>query len=141
MENTSTEKIQQIVKAQKEFFASGASLDIKFRKEMLSKLYETMENWENRLCDALWTDLHKSYEEAYLTEISIVKAEIRNHIRHVAGWARRKKACSPLKIPPTGIWSRYLFAFFSPSSRVLENRVYSFCNCSRMNSLLSSSSG
>lgn len=101
MENTSTEKIQQIVKAQKEFFASGASLDIKFRKEMLSKLYETMENWENRLCDALWTDLHKSYEEAYLTEISIVKAEIRNHIRHVAGWARRKKACSPLKLFPS----------------------------------------
>ena len=101
MENTSTEKIQQIVKAQKEFFASGASLDIKFRKEMLSRLYETMENWENRLCDALWTDLHKSYEEAYLTEISIVKAEIRNHIRHVAGWARRKKACSPLKLFPS----------------------------------------
>ena len=101
MENTSIEKIQQIVKAQKEFFASGASLDIKFRKEMLSKLYETMENWENRLCDALWTDLHKSYEEAYLTEISIVKAEIRNHIRHVAGWARRKKACSPLKLFPS----------------------------------------
>jgi aldehyde dehydrogenase (NAD+) len=60
-----------------------------------------MENWENRLCDALWTDLHKSYEEAYLTEISIVKAEIRNHIRHVAGWARRKKACSPLKLFPS----------------------------------------
>ena len=101
MENTSTEKIQAIAKAQKEYFLSGATLDIKFRKEMLRKLYNAMENWENRLCDALWTDLHKSYEEAYLTEISIVKGEIRNHIRHVAGWARRKKACSPLKLFPS----------------------------------------
>ena len=101
MENTSTEKIQAIAKAQKEYFLSGATLDIKFRKEMLRKLYDAMENWENRLCDALWTDLHKSYEEAYLTEISIVKGEIRNHIRHVAGWARRKKACSPLKLFPS----------------------------------------
>ena len=101
MENTSTEKIQAIAKAQKEYFLSGATLDIKFRKEMLRKLYNAMENWENRLCDALWVDLHKSYEEAYLTEISIVKGEIRNHIRHVSGWARRKKVCSPLKLFPS----------------------------------------
>ena len=101
MENTSTEKILAIAKAQKEYFLSGETLVIKFRKDMLRKLYKAMENWENRLCDALWTDLHKSYEEAYLTEISIVKGEIRNHIRHVAGWARKRKACSPLKLFPS----------------------------------------
>ena len=101
MENTSTERIQAIAKSQKEYFVSGATLDIKFRKQMLEKLYKTMENWESRLCDALWKDLHKSYEEAYLTEISIVKGEIRNHIRHVAGWAAKKKAHSPLKLFPS----------------------------------------
>lgn len=101
MEQTSTEKIQAIVKAQKEFFLSGATLDIRFRKDMLGKLSKAMENWENRLCDALWTDLHKSYEEAYLTEISIVKGEIGNHIGNVSKWARRKKACSPLKLFPS----------------------------------------
>ena len=101
MENTSTEVIQKIVKAQKEYFRSGATLDIAFRKEMLARLYKAMESWEKKLSDALWTDLHKSYEEAYLTEISIVKGEIRNHIRNVAGWARRKKARSPLKLFPS----------------------------------------
>ena len=101
MENTSTEKIQAIVKSQKEYFHSGETLDISFRKEMLRRLYKALEASEDRLCEALWTDLHKSYEEAYLTEISIVKAEIRNHIRHVAGWARRKKACSPIKLFPS----------------------------------------
>ena len=101
MENTSAEKIQAIAKAQKEYFLSEATLDIKFRKEMLQKLYKAMEKWESRLCDALWKDLHKSYEEAYLTEVSIVKGEIRNHIRHVAGWARRKKVNSPIKLFPS----------------------------------------
>ena len=101
MENTSTERIQEIVKAQKEYFRSGATLDIRFRKDMLSRLYKAMEDWEKKLSDALWTDLHKSYEEAYLTEISIVKGEIRNHIRNVAGWARKKKAHSPLKLFPS----------------------------------------
>lgn len=101
MENTSTEKIQDIVSAQKKYFASGATLDIAFRKDMLRRLSEAMDKWENRLCDALWADLHKSYEEAYLTEISIVKAEIRSHIRNVSGWARRKRAHSPLKLFPS----------------------------------------
>ena len=60
-----------------------------------------MEVWEDRLCDALWKDLHKSYEEAYLTEISIVKAEIRSHLKNVSKWARRKKAATPLKLFPS----------------------------------------
>ena len=75
MENTSTEKIINIVKQQKEFFSSGATLDIRFRQQMLDKLLQAMQKWEKRISDALWTDLHKSYEEAYLTEISIVTGE------------------------------------------------------------------
>lgn len=101
MENTSTERIINIREAQKTFFASGATLDIKFRKEMLLNLLRIMEKWEDRLAEALWTDLHKSYEEAYLTEISIVKTEIRTHLRKVSGWARRKKVHSPLKLFPS----------------------------------------
>lgn len=101
MENTSTERIIKIREAQKTFFASGATLDIKFRKEMLINLLSAIEKWEDRLAEALWTDLHKSYEEAYLTEISIVKTEIKTHLRKVSGWARRKKVHSPLKLFPS----------------------------------------
>ena len=101
MENTSTEKIINIVKQQKEFFRSGATLDIRFRQQMLDKLLAAMEKWEKRICDALWTDLHKSYEEAYLTEISIVTGEIRNHRANIRKWARRKRAHSPLKLFPS----------------------------------------
>ena len=101
MENTSTERIIKIREAQKTFFASGATLDIKFRKEMLLNLLSAIEKWVDRLAEALWTDLHKSYEEAYLTEISIVKTEIKTHLRKVSGWARRKKVHSPLKLFPS----------------------------------------
>ena len=101
MKSTSTERIIAIHDAQKEFFRSGATLDIKFRKEMLIKLLDAMNRWEKELTDALWTDLHKSYEEAYLTEISIVKGEIKSHLRKVEGWARRKKAHTPIKLFPS----------------------------------------
>ena len=101
MENTSTEKIINIVNQQKEFFRSGATLDIRFRRQMLEKLLSAMKKWEKRISDALWTDLHKSYEEAYLTEISIVTGEIRNHMANVRKWSRRKRAHSPLKLFPS----------------------------------------
>ena len=101
MKSTSTERIIAIHDAQKEFFRSGATLDIKFRKEMLIKLLDAMNRWEKELTDALWTALHKSYEEAYLTEISIVKGEIKSHLRKVEGWARRKKAHTPIKLFPS----------------------------------------
>ena len=101
LESTPQEQIDSIRTQQKEYFASGATLDIKFRKDMLRKFLGAMEKWEKNLSDALWTDLHKSYEEAYLTELSIVKAEIKNHIRNIYKWSKRHKACSPLKLFPS----------------------------------------
>ena len=93
--------IASLNKVQKEFFASGATLDLAFRKKMLHKLLNAMNKWEKAITDALWTDLHKSYEEAYMTEISIVKGEINSHIKNVGKWARRRKAASPLKLFPS----------------------------------------
>lgn len=101
MENTSTERIIRIVQKQKEYFRSGETLDISFRKSMLKRLLDAMQKWESKIANALWADLHKSYEEAYLTEISIVTGEIRNHIRKVGKWSRRRRAHSPLKLFPS----------------------------------------
>lgn len=101
MDMTSVEQIVRISEAQKKYFRSGVTLDIKFRKQMLQKLLGALEKWEGRLSEALWCDLHKSYEEAYLTELSIVKAEVKNHIHHLKKWSRRTKAVSPLKMFPS----------------------------------------
>ena len=85
---------------QKAYFHSGATLALPLRKQMLRKLASAMHQYEKALADALWQDLHKSYEEAYLTELSIVYGEIRNHLRHLRKWARPERKCSPLAIMP-----------------------------------------
>ena len=85
---------------QKAYFHSGATLALPFRKQMLRKLASAMHQYEKALSDALWQDLHKSYEEAYLTELSIVYGEIRNHVRHMRRWARPERKCSPIAIMP-----------------------------------------
>ena len=101
MENTTTERIESVVKSQRDYFHSGATLDVAFRKSMLKKLLAAMEKWEKRLADALWNDLHKSYEEAYLTELSIVKGEIRTHIRKVRQWSAKRRVHTPIKLFPS----------------------------------------
>lgn len=87
--------------SQTDFFKTGATLEISFRKQMLSKLSDAMNKWETKLADALWKDLHKSYEEAYLTELSIVKAEIRTHLKNISRWAGRRRASTPVKLFPS----------------------------------------
>ena len=75
------ERIEAIIASQREYFNTGETLDIEFRKEQLHRLDSALQDFEKPLADALWTDLHKSYQEAYLTEIGLVKAEIREHLK------------------------------------------------------------
>ena len=93
--------IPSIIQAQRAYFRSGATLDIRFRRQMLQKLQTALTKWEKALAEALWVDLHKSYEEAYLTELSIVKGEVKNHLRHLSQWSRRKRMPTPIKMFPS----------------------------------------
>ena len=99
--NTPTGQIIQTLQQQREFFASGQTLEIRFRKEMLRRLLNAMELWEEQLAGALWKDLHKSYEEAYLTELSIVKGEIKTHLKNLSNWAKPEKVPTPAKLAPS----------------------------------------
>ena len=94
------EYISNTRQKQKAYFHSGATLALPFRKQMLRKLASAMHQYEKALSDALWQDLHKSYEEAYLTELSIVYGEIRNHVHHMRRWARPERKSSPIAIMP-----------------------------------------
>jgi len=91
MEDTSKDRIQLMLKSQREFFATNQTKSIEFRIQNLKKFKSAILKFEKKITDALWTDLHKSYEEAYLTEISIVTQEINNHIKHLKNWSKQKK--------------------------------------------------
>ena len=100
--NTPSERIKALAEGQRAFFATGYTREISFRKQQLKALRSALQKWEKPLCDALWTDLHKSYEEAFMTEIGLVFGEISDALKHVGKWARRRKCPTPI----TGIPSR-----------------------------------
>ena len=101
IQNTPVGEIKNIVAAQRVYFATNETLEYKFRKEQLKKLQAALKKWEKPLCDALWSDLHKSAEEAILTELSIVAGEVKNHTKHLRSWMRSHSACTPLKMMPS----------------------------------------
>lgn len=101
LENTPSERITALAAAQRACFRQGTTLSEAFRRTMLRRFDAALANWEQCLCDALWQDLHKSREEAILTEISIVRGEIRQHLRHLKAWMRPERRTTPLKLWPS----------------------------------------
>ena len=101
VENTSKERIADIVAAQREYFASGATLEYEFRRKQLQRLAKALKEWHKPLCEALWHDLHKSEQEAVLTETSIVAGEVKNHLKHLKRWMRVERCSTPLKMMPS----------------------------------------
>ena len=101
IENTSSRHITELVKAQRAYFREGATLGLAFRREMLKRLLNALHTWERPLTEALYQDLHKSYEEALLTEISIVIVEIKNHLKNLDSWAEDEERATPFKLFPS----------------------------------------
>ena len=63
------ESINNIVQKQREYFLSNETKSIGFRLKQLKKLKQSVENHIDDIYDALWADLHKCKEEAFLTGI------------------------------------------------------------------------
>jgi len=100
MVNTALTPIEKMLKAQQNFFATHQTKSLAFRIAQLKKLKGAIHTYEKKIAGALWKDLHKSYEEVYLTEISIVTQEIDNHLKHLKRWAAPRKVPTPLLIQP-----------------------------------------
>ena len=101
IENTAPERIEELILKQRAFFATGVTRDIDWRRSRLREFRNGLQRWEKPLCDALWKDLHKSYEEAYMTEIGLVYGEIREAARKVGRWARKRWKPTSLAVLPS----------------------------------------
>ena len=99
--STNIGRIGEIRAKQESYFRSGATLDVRTRKANLVAFEKAVLKWEKPLCEALWKDLHKSYEEAYIAEVSILLGEIRTHIRNVGKWTRPQRRPTPMKLFPS----------------------------------------
>ncbi|MBW7846696.1 MAG: aldehyde dehydrogenase [Bacteroidales bacterium] len=96
-----TTTLAETVVRQKKYFESGATLPISFRIEQLKKLREIIRQNENRIAEALHSDLHKSAFESYATETGLVLKELNHFIRQTRRWANSRKAKSTIEAFPS----------------------------------------
>lgn len=83
-----TENIKDSVKRQNRFFGTHQTKSIDFRIEQLKKLQRAVKLYEERICEALYLDLHKSKFEAIATEVGMVTGEIAFHLKNLRRWSR-----------------------------------------------------
>lgn len=98
---TSLERIEQLLNAQRSFFRTQATKPFAFRLAQLKKLKSAILKHEKAICTALHQDLRKSYAEAYLTEVSIVLGELNKHIKHLKEWMKPERVYTPLHLWPS----------------------------------------
>ncbi|MBR5858479.1 MAG: aldehyde dehydrogenase [Clostridia bacterium] len=89
-------EIQGLLGRQRTYYASRATLSIKFRTDMLKRLYRSVKSHEEEICKALFEDLGKSRYEAFMCEVGLAMTEISYMIKHVRGFARAKRVRTPL---------------------------------------------
>ena len=95
------EEIHDIVIKQREFFKTGKTLDIKWRKEQLKKLKQAVTDNRDMLEAALYADLGKSPIEAYLCDLGPVIVEVNEILHGLKKWARPERHFSGLMCFPS----------------------------------------
>lgn len=94
-------EIENTVNRQREFFRSGKTLDVRFRKDQLKRLRDAVKANEKLFTDALFEDLGRSRVEAYLCDIGPIITEVNETIRGLRRWARPERHFSGLMCFPS----------------------------------------
>ncbi|NLV33112.1 MAG: aldehyde dehydrogenase family protein, partial [Clostridiaceae bacterium] len=88
--------ISKLIQSQRVFFNSDVTKDVRFRTDALERLYDAIVMNEEDILKALKEDLNKSSFEGYMSEIGMVRDEIRHFIKHMKRWSKPKRVPTPL---------------------------------------------
>lgn len=77
--------------AMQAFYKSHATRSYAFRKEQLKKLKKILRSHEKEIYAALYSDLKKSREETYISELGLVISEIDHLLSNLKEWMQPEK--------------------------------------------------
>ena len=101
--NTDAQKqasVHEVKTSLDNYFASGATLSLSWRKRQLSAFLQLLQTEEKAIALALKQDLHKSAEEAFLTETGYLIKDVKYLLKHVERWMKPKSVGTPLMAMP-----------------------------------------
>ncbi|MGG3801710.1 aldehyde dehydrogenase [Metabacillus fastidiosus] len=94
------QSVETLIDEQRQYFYTGQTKQISFRKQQLITLKNTVLKYEKEISQALYDDLHKSEFEAYATEIGLVLESLGFMIKNIDNWAKPVPAKTPIQFQP-----------------------------------------
>ena len=85
-----------LLERQRAYFATGVTLDVKFRIAALKRLKSAILAHESSINVALKADLGKGGFESYMCETGMTLSEISYVIKHAARWSRDSRVPTPM---------------------------------------------
>jgi aldehyde dehydrogenase (NAD+) len=104
--NTMSDIINQLQNLQQYFEASNTQ-SVVFRKQQLLALKNAVLKYEDELYAALYTDLKKSKEEVWATEIGFFLAELRAILNNLDKWSKPQRVKTNLLNFPSSSFIQY----------------------------------
>ena len=129
-----TPDYSELVARQREFFFSGATRDVAWRKTQLQALKALFAEHHDELCEALWKDLRRNVVDADLMDVAYNVKEADYALKHLDGWMEPERVHTPLVFEPgkvrirrdplgvtliIGAWNEPFMLLFSPLAAAL----------------------
>lgn len=90
------DNLQNSLQQLRSYYNTGATRSYAFRIEQLRKLKKAVLQHEEEIYTALYTDLHKSKEETWVTEIGFLLTEINAALKNLAKWMKPERVSTNL---------------------------------------------
>ncbi len=83
-----------------EFFSSNTTRDLTWRKQQLQQIKRLALENEQLFLDALYQDLGKPAQEAWITEVSYVTGDVDHVCKKLNRWAKKRSVATPIVAQP-----------------------------------------
>ena len=94
------ETIQQTVQALRATFDRGHTRPLAWRMGQLRAVERMVDENQDAIMKALQADLGKPTFEAWAAEIGVALRDVKEMMKHVAGWMRTERVGAPLIVQP-----------------------------------------
>ena len=99
--------LDKIIERQREYYYGGFTKTEDFRRKKLERLRDLIDLCEENILHALDMDLGKANFEAYVSEISFAKEEIKFALDNLSDWMKPVRERTPLTAMPAKSYSLY----------------------------------
>ena len=89
-------RLDELLQKQKDYFRTGETGEIEFRISKLKRLKKAIKIYEQKVLDALRSDLGKPEQESYFSEVGVIYGSLDSFIKNLAKWTKSKSVNTPI---------------------------------------------